>query len=423
MPLQIRRGTEAERVAMTQPLAQGELLFVTTPGAERLYIGNGSTPGGIQITGYTNEDAQDASATLFSNGVHSGITFTYNDTTASLSASVDLSNYNGVINASALQGSIFADDSSVMIDTIDEKIYASNGFFGNLTGNVTGNLTGNITGNLTGNVTGNVDGDVNGSIFADDSSLMVNAIDKSFVGRLNGDVTGSVFSDSSTLLVDGVDGRIVAPVFANVTGNVLATDASTIIDNTSKTAALQGIALSGASVITGNPLFVTDAGGSFVSSHDGSSPLTPTLNVAAFISSATFGPSILIQKSRGSIVSQTIVQNGDLVGAVSFTAYDGTQFQRSMAFRVEVDGVVTPGSNPPARMDLLMNNTTTVKFRPTSTDFQLPPTLPVVADDTARTALVPTPVKGMMILMTSGTTPAATNKVQVYDGSAWVNLH
>ena len=423
MPLQIRRGTDAERLAMTQPLAQGELLFVTTPGAERLYVGNGSTLGGIQITGYTNEDAQDASATLFSNGVHSGITFTYNDATASLSASVNLSNYNGVINASALQGSIFADDSSVMIDTIDEKIYASNGFFGNLTGNVTGNLTGNVTGNLTGNVTGNVDGDVNGSIFADDSSLMVNAVDKLFVGRLDGDVTGSVFSDSSTMLVDGVDGRILAPVFANVTGNVLATDTSIIINNTAKTAALTGIALSGASAITGNPLFISDGGVSVVSSHDGSAPLTPTLNVAAFISSATFGPSILIQKSRGSIVSQTIVQNGDLVGAISVTAYDGTQFQRSMAFRVEVDGVVTPGSAPPARMDLLMNSTTTVKFRPTSTDFQLPPKLPVVADDTARTALVPTPTTGMMIFMTSGTTPAATNKVQVYDSSAWVNLH
>ena len=252
---------------------------------------------------------------------------------------------------------------------------------------------------------------------------MVNAIDKSFVGRFDGDITGSVFSDSSTLLVDGVDGRIVAPVFANVTGNLLATDTSTIIDNTAKIANLQGIALSGASAITGNPLFATDGGVSVVSIHDGTNPLTPTLNVAAFISSATFAPSILIQKSRGSIVSQTIVQNGDLVGAISVTAYDGTQFQRSMAFRVEVDGVVTPGSAPPARMDLLMNSTTTVKFRPTSTDFQLPPTLPVVADDTARTALVPTPTTGMMIFMTSGTTPAATNKVQVYDSSAWVNLH
>ena len=407
MPLQIRRGTDAERLAMTQPLAQGELLFVTTPGAERLYVGNGSTLGGIQITGYTNEDAQDASATLFSNGVHSGITFTYNDATASLSASVDLSNYNGIINASALQGSIFADDSSVMIDTIDEKIYASNGFFGN----------------LTGNVTGNVDGDVNGSIFADDSSLMVNAIDKSFVGRFTGDITGSVFSDSSTLLVDGVDGRIVAPVFANVTGNVLATDTSTIINNTAKTAALTGIALSGASVITGNPLFISDSGVNVVSSHDGSVPNTPTLNVAAFISSATFGPSILIQKSRGSIVSQTIVQNGDFVGGITFSAYDGTQFQPSSILSVVVDGVVTPGSNPPARMDLTVNATNTIRFKPTSTEFQLPPKLPVVADDTARTALVPTPTAGMMIFMTSGTTPAATNKVQVYDSSAWVNLH
>jgi hypothetical protein len=423
MPLQIRRGTDAERLAMTQPLAQGELLFVTTAGAERLYIGNGSTLGGIQITGYTNEDAQDASAILFSNGVHSGITFTYNDATASLSASVDLSNYNGVINASALQGSIFSDGSSVMVDTIDEKIYAANGFFGNVTGNVTGNITGNVTGNVTGNLTGNVDGDVTGSIFADDSSLLVNAIDKSFVGRLDGDVTGSVFSDSSTLLVDGVDGRIVAPVFANVTGNVLATDTSVIIDNTAKTAALTGIALSGASVITGNALFATDAGTSFISTHDGSIANTPTVNVAAFINSATFGPSLLIQKSRGSIVSQTIVQNGDFVGGITFSAYDGTQFQPSSIFSVVVDGVVTPGNPPPARMDLTVNTTTTIKFRPTSTDFQLPPNLPVVADDTARTALVPTPTTGMMIFMTAGTSPAATNKVQVYDSAAWVNLH
>jgi len=252
---------------------------------------------------------------------------------------------------------------------------------------------------------------------------MVNAIDKSFVGRFTGDITGSVFSDSSTLLVDGVDGRIVAPVFANVTGNVLATDTSTIINNTAKTAALTGIALSGASVITGNPLFISDSGVNVVSSHDGSVPNTPTLNVAAFISSATFGPSILIQKSRGSIVSQTIVQNGDFVGGITFSAYDGTQFQPSSILSVVVDGVVTPGSNPPARMDLTVNATNTIRFKPTSTEFQLPPKLPVVADDTARTALVPTPTAGMMIFMTSGTTPAATNKVQVYDSSAWVNLH
>ena len=37
MPLQIRRGTDAERTAMTQPLAAGELIFVTN--TNRLYIG------------------------------------------------------------------------------------------------------------------------------------------------------------------------------------------------------------------------------------------------------------------------------------------------------------------------------------------------------------------------------------------------
>ena len=71
MPLQIRRGTNAQRQAMTQALAEGELLFVTDD--KRLYIGGKDASGvgilgGIQITGYTNEDAQDAAAQLFTNG-------------------------------------------------------------------------------------------------------------------------------------------------------------------------------------------------------------------------------------------------------------------------------------------------------------------------------------------------------------------
>lgn len=37
MPLQLRRGTEAERQAMTQPLQEGEPLFITD--TNMLYIG------------------------------------------------------------------------------------------------------------------------------------------------------------------------------------------------------------------------------------------------------------------------------------------------------------------------------------------------------------------------------------------------
>ncbi len=179
MPLQIRRGTQAERVAMTQPLAQGELLYVTDD--QRLYIGNGSTLGGIQITGYTNNDAQDAAAAIFTGGTHTGIGFTYNSSTNLISANVDLSNYQGTIKASSINGSIVANDSTLMIDGELGRIVGPvfSNVTGNLTGNVTGNVTGNLTGNVTGNLNGNVTGDVRGSIFAADSSVIVDQTDGS----------------------------------------------------------------------------------------------------------------------------------------------------------------------------------------------------------------------------------------------------
>ncbi len=99
MPLQIRRGTELQRTSMTQPLAVGELLFVTSP-TNRIYVGDGTTLGGIAVTGYTDENAQDAVAPMFTGGSHSGINFVYNDASNIINATVDLSNYNGTISAS-----------------------------------------------------------------------------------------------------------------------------------------------------------------------------------------------------------------------------------------------------------------------------------------------------------------------------------
>ena len=91
-------------------------------------------------------------------------------------------------------GSVFADDSTLMVDATNGTIVAP----------VVANVTGDVTGNLTGNVTGNVTGDLTGTVS----------------GRLIGDVNGSVYADDSTLLIDGTEGRIVGPVFANVTGNL-----------------------------------------------------------------------------------------------------------------------------------------------------------------------------------------------------------
>ena len=89
-----------------------------------------------------------------------------------------------------ISASVFADDSTLLVDGVAGRIVGP--VFSNVTGNLTGNVTGNVLGNVTGIVTGGLIGDS--------------------VGYHTGDVTGSVFADDSTLLVDGVSGIVVADI-------------------------------------------------------------------------------------------------------------------------------------------------------------------------------------------------------------------
>jgi hypothetical protein len=61
-----------------------------------------------------------------------------------------------------LKGSVFGDDSSVIVNAIDRVVTAAGGFIGNLTGAVTG--------------------DVKGSLFGDDSTAIINGIDNTVTG-------------------------------------------------------------------------------------------------------------------------------------------------------------------------------------------------------------------------------------------------
>lgn len=126
---------------MTLPLAQGELLWITDD--KKLYIGDGtSVPNTLSpVTGFTTEDAKDATAALFAAGTHSGITFTYNDSFNSgagkIDAALNLADYTGIIRADAFKGSVFADDGSTiggveLVNAVDGSI--------NLDGTVKGNV-------------------------------------------------------------------------------------------------------------------------------------------------------------------------------------------------------------------------------------------------------------------------------------------
>ena len=116
MPLQIRRGTTAQRLAIT-PLT-GELIHDTTTG--QLFVGNGTTAGGVTTTGITLEDAADTAASLFSTGSHSGITFAYNDAVGRIDATVTVA-ATGPFDGD-LTGSVFSDGSTLLVDGTEGRI-------------------------------------------------------------------------------------------------------------------------------------------------------------------------------------------------------------------------------------------------------------------------------------------------------------
>jgi hypothetical protein len=100
----------------------------------------------------------------------------------------------GTINGD-VRGSVFADDSTILVDGIDGNIPASV-LTGTASINVIGNTTGLHTGNVVGNVVGTLDGDLTGSVFSDDSGVIIDGIN-------NVITTNSL--DAATLRISGTD--------------------------------------------------------------------------------------------------------------------------------------------------------------------------------------------------------------------------
>ena len=98
------------------------------------------------------------------------------------------------------QGSVFGDDSTLLVDAVNSIIPASV---------ITGTLTNNLIGDVTGNITGDTAGTHTGAV----------------VGNITGDVIGSVFADDSTILINGTNGTIQAD---HLVGTLPAIDGSNL---------------------------------------------------------------------------------------------------------------------------------------------------------------------------------------------------
>lgn len=88
MAFKIRRGTNAERLAYTPAI--GEPIWTTD--TKKLWIGDGITAGGVAVDAesYLNDEyLQDLTAAMFTAGGHSGVSFTYDDNTGRVIATVN----------------------------------------------------------------------------------------------------------------------------------------------------------------------------------------------------------------------------------------------------------------------------------------------------------------------------------------------
>jgi hypothetical protein len=222
MALQVRRGTNAERLGITP--AAGELIFTTD--TKQLYVGDGTTAGGItsiagtidslladttpQLGGTLDLNNHDITGTGNINitgtiqasgninlgdgvgsdvinigGVMSGDLVPNADATHDLGSTtaywkeafLSQLTVDSQITAERVQADIIADDSTVVFNAATGQIAAAQ---------VSGTFTGNVTGNATGAHAGTFDGEVTGSVFGDDSTVLVDGISSKIVGEVTG---------------------------------------------------------------------------------------------------------------------------------------------------------------------------------------------------------------------------------------------
>jgi hypothetical protein len=339
MPLQIRRGTEAERVAMPQPLAVGEPVFTTD--SKRLFIGDGTTIGGVGVTSYSDLAARDAAAAMFTTGSKTGITFTYNRNSG----------------------------------TIDTTVSALSSIQGNLGGDLVLNSH-NITG--TGNII------INGSIQMTGAQL---------VGDLRGDTYAT--DGTTKILNNGTDGTD-----ATLKAKVVNASNAIIIDPALAKANLSTIQFSSSASVTGTGTLTNSVPtNTFLTTKTDNSSFFNLVN----IQNTALPGVISLVKARGNPLAPSTVVNGDQLFNISSVGYVGAGgFKPGVSLIATVTSVPTSnGFN--SIFGIVVNDAvntpiTTTEFHYDQVKFNVAPIMPSYTT-TERNAL--TAVAGMIILNTT----------------------
>ena len=486
MALQIRRGTEAQRQSLsgTSTPAIGEPLFTTD--TRKLFIGDGSTTGGVAL-GYYGTVAVAGQGTLSAENNTSTLTLIAGDNivlttnatndSVTISAPRDVEEFNtGSINI--FQNNIVGLNSNenIVIDPSGTGIVNINSGL-TVTGTITGSTVGNIipfyfdnqaafpsattyhgaiahshfdgkmyfahagawnalvnatdatsantankivvrdgSGNFSAGtisataIEGNFDGQLNGSVFGDDSTLLVDAVNNVHFGVFNTDTikiedaTISTLNSNQNLIID-LSGTGVL----NVQTTVVATRLELFND-------VFGSGISVANATPTNSSLVLSA------THNGASTSTPFTAVPGAFAGPITGSTITFLRAKGlnPLSPQTPALN-DEIATLDFNAFSLSEetYISVAKFRAVVDGAIS-GTTTPGRLEFLATNSSgTSATRLTVSGSEIAATvpfkLPAFADSTARDAAITSPTAGMVVL--TGTT------FQGYSGAAWVNFN
>jgi len=433
MPLQIRRGTTSQRLSIT-PLVS-ELVYDTQ--TKFVYVGDGVTAGGIAISpDLPLGDLNDIALEELAEG--------------------DILRYDGEnwVNNELSLNSL---DAVTITAPANNDIIKFNGT--NWVNDVLV-LPSAITADLTG------------SLFADDSSILVDAVSGTLVGPLATSGLAADLNLNGFNIVSNLDSNI--SIDPQGTGTVILQGLLTITQggNLSKSGALN-ITASGLTSF-GSNISSTDAD-IYMSRNSYSSSFTSGFTFAQHHDTAD-SVNFTFYRTRGTGLSPTAVQNGDELGEIAFLGTGSTgSIVAGASVTVFTDG--TPSiNNIPTRIAIATNNGANTAYGAelssdrtwkidrlgalngsvitsssliagdiqgsvfaddstiiidateggrisapsiTISDFLQ---LPVFADDAARLAAIPTPTKGMVIMMEAGTTPLATNQIQFFNGTSWISL-
>ena len=344
MPLQIRRGTDAERQTLATAPQAGELVWITDQA--KLYVGDGTTllKDLEAVTGFNAEDAQDAVANMLVAGPNTGISFTYSDG-------------GNTISATANQPQLLQN-----LDLNSFNITGSGGL------NITGNST--INGNLT--VEGKIVADYNGSVFGDDSTILVNAVEGAI--NLSGTVKDNIVPGTADTHNVGAPGTMFNNVYVK---NSVSVDGANITNNggaielpagsTVGGLTLGGVAEPGANVnaniIGDDSSTIVNTSNNSISANAISGTSVTAGSINGDLKGSVFGDnsSVIVNGMENTVTAHTFF--GDLKGTVS--GDDSTILVDGIASRItgDVDNTTTTAENVNGKVVVLSGTSSTSSLK------------------------------------------------------------